>query len=101
MKRLLLPLLAVLALPVNAEFVPGYATEAERGRALLNFNRIKKYIDRYSAEDATARDKCRALWDIAFKVELNEEPLDYWHPRSTGSWYDYGKRIRKMHNETC
>ena len=37
MRRFLIPLLAV-----NAEFVPGYATEAERVRAQLNFNRIKK-----------------------------------------------------------
>ena len=102
MKRLLLPLLAALALPtaVNAEFVPGYATEAERGRAQLNFNRIKKYIDRYSAEDATAKDKCGALYDIAFKANWNEEPLDYWHPRSTGTWYEYAKRIRRIFNES-
>ena len=102
MKLLLLPLLAALALPtaVNAEFVPGYATEAERGRAQLNFNRIKKYIDRYSAEDATAEDQCKALWNIAFKVNFNEEPLDYWHPRSTGTWYDYAKRIRRIFNES-
>ena len=44
MRRFLISLLAVVALPtaVNAEFVPGYATEAESGRAQLNFYRIKK-----------------------------------------------------------
>ena len=43
MCRFLIPLLAVVALPtvVNAEFVPFYATEAERGRAQLNLDRIK------------------------------------------------------------
>ena len=99
-KRLLLPLLAALVLPINVEFVPGYATEAERGRAQLNFYRIKKYIDRYSAEDATAEDQCKALCNIAFKVNFNEEPLDYWHPRSPGTWYDYPKRIRRIFNES-
>ena len=42
MKCLLLPLLVALALPtaVNAEFVPGYANEAERGRAQLKLDRL-------------------------------------------------------------
>ena len=104
MKRLLLPILAALALPtaVNAEFVPGYASKAEGGRAKLNFERINKYIDRYNSEDATVRDKCGALWDIAFKANFNEEPLDYWYPRSDGSCYDYAKRIRtKFNNAGC
>ena len=96
MKRLLLALLAALALPtaVNAEFVPGYATEAERGRAILNFERIKKYIKRYQSPDATDKDKCGALWNIAFKANFNEEPLDYWVPRTDGSWYDFAKLVR-------
>ena len=44
MKRLLLPLMTALTLPaaVNAEIVPFYAIEAERDRAQLNLERIKK-----------------------------------------------------------
>ena len=76
MRRFLISLLAAVALPtaVNAEFVPYYATEAERGRAQLNLDRIKKYIDRYNSQDATDKDKCRALWNIAWIANANEEP---------------------------
>ena len=94
MKRLQVPLLAAITLPyaVDAEFFPGNASESEGGRAKLNFERINKYFDRYNSEDTIVRDKCGALWDIAFKGSFNEEPLDYWYPRSDGSWYDYGKK---------
>ena len=95
MRRFLISLLAVVALPtaVNAEFVPYYATEAERGRAQLNLDRIKKYIDRYNSQDATDKDKCKALWSIAWIANANEEPLDYW-AKSDESWYDFAKRMR-------
>ena len=102
MKCLILPLIAAISLPVNAEFVPFYATEAERGRAQLNLDRINKYIDRYNSEDATVKDQCKALWNIAWIANANEEPLDYWAKRSTGSWYDFAKRMRtKFINADC
>ena len=103
MKSLLLPLLVALALPnaVNAEFVPSYATEAGMARAQLNLDRINKYIDRYNSSDRV-KDRCKALWNIAWIANANEEPLDYLSKRTDGSWYDFAIKMReKFINENC